>query len=86
MVLFGALYSAELIWSLADIFMGCMVLVNLYAITRLSKVAKALLKDYIAQKKQGLDPVFHADSIPNIPGRENLEAWVEEEPVNKQVG
>ncbi|MFP3123872.1 alanine:cation symporter family protein [Ectobacillus funiculus] len=86
MVLFGALYSAELIWSLADIFMGCMVLVNLYAITRLSKVAKALLKDYIAQKKQGLDPVFHADSIPNLPGRENLEAWVEEEELNKQVG
>ena len=86
MVLFGASYSAELIWSLADIFMGCMVLVNLYAITRLSKVAKALLKDYIAQKKQGLDPVFHADSIPNLPGRENLEAWVEEEQVNKQVG
>ena len=86
MVLFGASYSAELIWSLADIFMGCMVLVNLYAITRLSKVAKALLKDYIAQKKQGLDPVFHADSIPNLPGRENLEAWVEEEELNKQVG
>jgi len=68
MVLFGALYSAELIWSLADIFMGLMVLVNLYAITRLSKVAKALLLDYIAQKKKGVDPVFHADSISNLPG------------------
>ncbi|GAA3324646.1 alanine/glycine:cation symporter family protein [Ectobacillus funiculus] len=58
MVLFGALYSAELIWSLADIFMGCMVLVNLYAITRLSKVAKALLKDYIAQKETRIRSCF----------------------------
>ncbi|MET3193536.1 alanine/glycine:cation symporter family protein [Gottfriedia sp. OAE603] len=86
MVLFGALYSAELIWSLADIFMGLMVLVNLYAITRLSKVAKALLLDYIAQKKKGLDPVFHADSISELPGREHLEAWVDEKEANKQIG
>lgn len=86
MVLFGALYSAELIWSLADIFMGLMVLVNLYAITRLAKVAKALLKDYIAQKKQGIDPVFHADSISELPGREHLEAWVDEKQSNKQIG
>jgi len=84
-VLFGALYSAELVWSLADIFMGLMVLINLYAITRLSKVAKAVLKDYVAQKKQGRDPVFQADSISNLPGREKLEAWTEEQKSNKQV-
>jgi len=85
MVLFGALYSAELVWSLADIFMGLMVLINLYAITRLSKVAKAVLKDYIAQKKQGKDPVFHADSISHLPGRETLEAWNEEHKSEKQI-
>ncbi|KQL40279.1 sodium:alanine symporter [Bacillus sp. FJAT-25509] len=86
MVLFGALYSAELIWSLADIFMGLMVLVNLYAITRLAKVVKALLKDYVSQKKQGLDPVFSADKIDNLPGRDQLEAWVDEKDVKKNVG
>ncbi|PEJ58260.1 MULTISPECIES: sodium:alanine symporter family protein [unclassified Bacillus (in: firmicutes)] len=87
MVLFGALYSAELIWSLADIFMGLMVIVNLYAITRLAKVVKALLIDYISQKKQGLDPVFSADQIDNIPGRDQLEAWIDEKKdVKKQVG
>jgi len=85
MVLFGALYSAELVWSLADIFMGLMVLINLYAITRLSKVAKAVLKDYIVQKKQGKDPVFHADSISHLPGRETLEAWNEEQKSQKQI-
>ncbi|MEH7450940.1 alanine/glycine:cation symporter family protein [Gottfriedia acidiceleris] len=86
MVLFGALYSAELIWSLADIFMGLMVLVNLYAITRLAKVVKALLKDYVSQKKQGLDPVFSANKIDNIPGRDQLEAWVDEKDVKNHVG
>ncbi|MEH7349104.1 alanine/glycine:cation symporter family protein [Gottfriedia acidiceleris] len=86
MVLFGALYSAELIWSLADIFMGLMVLVNLYAITRLAKVVKALLKDYVSQKKQGLDPVFSADKIDNLPGRDQLEAWVDEKDVKNNVG
>ncbi|ODG90492.1 MULTISPECIES: alanine/glycine:cation symporter family protein [Bacillaceae] len=85
MVLFGALYSAELIWSLADIFMGLMVLVNLYAITRLAKIVKALLKDYVSQKKQGLDPVFSADKIDNLPGRDQLEAWVDEKDVKKDV-
>ncbi|XRG78628.1 alanine/glycine:cation symporter family protein [Rossellomorea sp. GAMAL-10_SWC] len=86
MVLFGALYSADLIWSLADIFMGLMVLVNLYAITRLAKVVKALLKDYVSQKKQGLDPVFSADKIENLPGRDQLEAWVDEKDSKKQIG
>ncbi|PFH85778.1 alanine/glycine:cation symporter family protein [Bacillus sp. AFS088145] len=86
MVLFGALYSADLIWSLADIFMGLMVLVNLYAITRLAKVVKALLKDYVSQKKQGLDPVFSADKIDNLPGRDQLEAWVDEKDVKNHVG
>lgn len=86
MVLFGALYSAELIWSLADIFMGLMVLVNLYAITRLVKVVRALLKDYVSQKKQGLDPVFSADKIDNLPGRDQLEAWIDDKDVKKDVG
>ena len=75
MVLFGAVRSAGLVWSIADVFMGMMALVNLYAIFRLTKVARAVLDDYIAQRRQGNDPVFYADSIENLPGREHLEAW-----------
>ncbi|UOY92384.1 alanine:cation symporter family protein [Ectobacillus sp. JY-23] len=77
MVIFGTLYSAELVWALADIFMGMMVLINLYAITKLSGLVRAVLNDYVKQKKKGLDPVFHADNIENIPGRNQLEAWVD---------
>lgn len=75
MVLFGAVRSAGLVWSIADVFMGMMALVNLYAIFRLTKVARAVLDDYIAQRRQGNDPVFYADSIENLPGRKHLEAW-----------
>ncbi|MEW8967625.1 MULTISPECIES: alanine/glycine:cation symporter family protein [Exiguobacterium] len=75
MVLFGAIRSAGLVWSIADVFMGLMALVNLYAIFRLAKVARLVLDDYLEQRRQGEDPVFYADSIEDLPGREYLEAW-----------
>ncbi|TCI47197.1 alanine:cation symporter family protein [Exiguobacterium sp. SH3S2] len=79
MVLFGAVRSAGLVWSIADVFMGLMALVNLYAIFRLAKVARLVLDDYLEQRRQGDDPVFYADSIEDLPGREYLEAWDNEE-------
>ncbi|WP_396129136.1 alanine/glycine:cation symporter family protein [Exiguobacterium mexicanum] len=81
MVLFGAVRSADLVWSIADVFMGLMALVNLYAIFRLAKVARLVLDDYLEQRRQGEDPVFYADSIDNLPGREHIEAWESEEEV-----
>lgn len=81
MVLFGAVRSAGLVWSIADVFMGLMALVNLYAIFRLAKVARLVLDDYLEQRRQGNDPVFYADSIEDLPGREYIEAWESEEEV-----
>lgn len=81
MVLFGAVRSAGLVWSIADVFMGLMALVNLYAIFRLAKVARLVLDDYLEQRRQGDDPVFYADSIEDLPGREHIEAWESEEEV-----
>jgi len=81
MVLFGAVRSAGLVWSIADVFMGLMALVNLYAIFRLAKVARLVLDDYLEQRRQGDDPVFYADSIEDLPGREYIEAWESEEEV-----
>lgn len=81
MVLFGAIRSAGLVWSIADVFMGLMALVNLYAIFRLAKVARLVLDDYLEQRRQGDDPVFYADSIEDLPGREYIEAWESEEEV-----
>jgi putative sodium/glutamine symporter len=72
MIIFGSVAKVQLVWDLADLFMGFMVIVNLIAILLLSKVAFAALKDYKIQKHQGKDPVFYKDSIE---GLENVECW-----------
>ncbi len=63
----GSVGSIQLVWTLADTTMGFMALVNLAAIVPLAGVALKLLKDYTAQRRQGLDPVFTADRMPELP-------------------
>ncbi|WP_313637905.1 alanine/glycine:cation symporter family protein [Paenibacillus sp.] len=72
MIIFGSVAKVQLVWDLADLFMGLMVIVNLIAILLLSKVAFAALKDYKRQKREGKDPVFYKDSIE---GLEQVECW-----------
>jgi len=72
MIIFGSVAKIQLVWDLADLFMGLMVIVNLIAILLLSKVAFSALNDYIKQKKDGKDPVFYKDTIKN---HENIECW-----------
>ncbi|MGV7801853.1 alanine:cation symporter family protein, partial [Mycobacterium kansasii] len=66
MVIFGSVTSVKLVWDLADLFMGLMVIVNLVAITLLSRTAFAALQDYMKQKRAGLNPVFTKDSIKGL--------------------
>ncbi|RKT81942.1 alanine or glycine:cation symporter, AGCS family [Saccharopolyspora antimicrobica] len=68
----GAIGSSDLVWNLADTTMGLMALVNLAAIAPLSAIAFKLLKDYNEQRKQGLDPVFTRDRLPELTG---VECW-----------
>ncbi|GED17891.1 sodium:alanine symporter [Aneurinibacillus migulanus] len=75
MILFGSVAKVQLVWDMADLFMGFMVVVNLIAILLLSKVAFAALNDYIKQKKVGKDPVFYKDSLKDIKNIENIECW-----------
>ncbi|SDY96519.1 alanine/glycine:cation symporter family protein [Bacillus sp. 166amftsu] len=72
MIVFGSVAKIQLVWDLADLFMGFMVIINLIAIILLSKVAFAALQDYMKQKKAGNDPIFYKDSIK---GLENIECW-----------
>lgn len=72
MVLFGATSEIKIVWDMADLFMGLMAIINLIAITLLHKQAILALKDYVRQKKTGLDPSFTSDSIP---GLKNAECW-----------
>lgn len=67
MVFFGSLVSMDIVWNLADVFMGLMAIINLIAIVLLSKIAFKALDDYMRQKKSGIkDPVFNASSIPEL--------------------
>ncbi|MEU0159178.1 alanine/glycine:cation symporter family protein [Streptomyces sp. NPDC006261] len=69
----GAIGSVPLVWSLADVTMGAMALINLVAIIPLSAVAFRLLDDYLTQRRQGLDPVFRKDQVPGLRGE--VECW-----------
>lgn len=73
MVLFGSVAKVDVVWNLADVFMGLMAIVNLAAIFMLGKYAFLALKDYTKQKKSGIkEPVFKASSIP---GLKNAKEW-----------
>lgn len=67
MVFFGSLVSMDIVWNLADVFMGLMAVINLIAIVLLSKIAFKALEDYTTQKKAGIkNPVFKSSSIPEL--------------------
>ncbi|MEM1503775.1 alanine/glycine:cation symporter family protein [Domibacillus sp. 8LH] len=72
MILFGAVAKVQLVWDLADLFMGFMVIVNLIAILLLSKIAFSALSDYTAQRKAGKNPQFYKDTIKDLDG---VECW-----------
>lgn len=66
MVVYGSLSGFQIVWDMADLFMGIMALINLIVIALLSNVAYKVYKDYAKQRKQGLDPVFKAKNIPGL--------------------
>ena len=74
-VIIGAVASLDLVWSVGDVFMGLLTLVNLIAIVILGKYAFRLLADYRAQKRRGItEPRFSAtDSMPEI--ADHLDWW-----------
>ena len=75
-VYFGAVAKVQLVWDLADVFMGIMAVINLIAILLLWKIAKKVLHNYQAQRKAGKDPVFYAD---DVDGLGDVECWKREE-------
>ena len=73
MVLFGSVAKVQIVWDLADVFMGMMAIINLIAIALLGKYAFIALKDYTDQKKAGIkDPIFDAREIK---GLEYISQW-----------
>ena len=77
MVLFGSVASMQFVWSIADVFMGLMAILNLIAIALLNNIAIKALQDYMTQRKAGKNPVFYASSIPEL--GDEVEEWRENE-------
>ena len=70
-IFFGAQASFDTVWNLADILMGLMAIVNIFAIFALGGVAVRTLGDYHRQRREGKNPVFRAADI----GVENTDCW-----------
>ena len=62
-VFVGAVASMSLVWNLADVTQGLMVVTNIPVILLLVKPAIAALKDYQRQRQAGENPVFRAADI-----------------------
>lgn len=73
MVAVGSVASLSLVWALADITMALMTLCNIVAIVLLGRYAIKCLDDYRNQRRKGIDPVYHKNTIPEI--SEKTECW-----------
>ena len=76
----GAFGSVDLVWGLADLFMGFMATINLVAILPLGGLSVALLHHYLTQKAAGRNPVFHRDDLPQA---RNVSAWDGTDPITR---
>lgn len=63
LIYLGAIQEQSFVWDIADLFMGVMALINLPVILILGNQAIGALFDYIRQRKNGMNPVFKAESI-----------------------
>ena len=71
-VFVGAIASMSLVWNIADMLQGMMVIINIPVILILAKPAVDALKDYQKQRAEGKNPVFKAADI-NL--KEKTEFW-----------
>lgn len=82
MTIYGCLKTADLAWALGDLGVGLMAWLNIIGILFLQKPAFVVLRDYEAQVKQGLDPVYdaRANGVHNAPIWDDVKANLEKNP------
>ena len=79
--LLGSVTSLTTIWNFADVTMGLMATVNLLAVLLLAGQVAKVLRDFDAQRRRGLDPVFTRD---RVQGLRSVQVW-ESEPASERV-
>ena len=63
LILVGSIASAGLVWDIADMMQGLMVITNVPTIIILGRIAFKCLADYKRQKAEGHNPIFKAADI-----------------------
>ncbi len=74
MVFWGASASLKEVWSMADMALGLMTLVNVYAIVLLTPTIVNLTKDYQAKLKANKEPTFKVGDV-EIQGKTEPGVW-----------
>ncbi len=75
MMLWGSIQSVAVVFSLADLFMGFVAIINLFAIAMLSGVVVKLTNNYFAQRSKGQEPRFDSALFPELTDKISLEIW-----------
>ena len=70
-IVMGGCMTLQEAWSIVDLAMAFMTVLNLIAVLMLSRYAFRLLQDFREQRKQGREPVFNPDLFPEA----DLEGW-----------
>jgi len=74
MVYWGASASLQQVWSMADVALGLMTLVNVYAIVLLTPTIVNLTKDYQTKLKANKEPIFKESDV-TIQGKTEPGVW-----------
>ncbi|WOH36815.1 alanine/glycine:cation symporter family protein [Thalassotalea fonticola] len=74
MVFWGASATLKQVWSLADMALGLMTLVNIYAIVLLTPTIVNITQDYLAKLKINDQPSFSLDDV-EIQGKTEKDVW-----------
>lgn len=72
-IMAGSILSLQETFSIVDLAMGIMTIVNLVAIIRLSPQAFFLLRNYLEQKREGRNPEFRRSMMPDV--EKDIECW-----------
>ncbi len=75
MIMFGAVQELKPVWTLADVSMGLMAIVNLVAIILLSGIVIKLAKDYNRQLDAGKVPTFDVNEYPELKSQLEEGIW-----------
>lgn len=71
-IVIGAVIPVDVVWSLGNVAMPFMAMINIAAIVLLAPIALKALRDYDRQARAGLDPVFDESVLPGVRG---VECW-----------